>query len=166
MALSGLMDAREAMAWVTWYHVSLCSAWTSISQELKSVSVSVDPERMQQVIENLLSNAVKYSPPDRLAISFSIDIHGLSSPGKPATHKKVILVITDNGLGIPKAELENIFKPFYQVRHTDLDVSDGIGNGLAIVKRYAEAHGGCITVDSETGNGSMFVFSLPVIKQK
>lgn len=127
-----------------------------VSAALKEISVRVDSLRMQNVIENLIGNAVKYSPPDRVKIRFSARVEG----------NMVVVAVCDEGIGIAKNEWENIFRSFYQIRDRKLDVSDGIGQGLALVKRHVEGHGGAVKVQSEVGRGSCFTFSLPIYDVK
>jgi len=127
----------------------------TISNQLKSIRINVDKEPFQQVIENLLTNAIKYSPPDRL----SLQVHA------ERASDMVQISVIDRGLGIPAAERHKIFQPFYQIRKGSFDVSDGIGHGLVIVKRYVEAQGGTITVESEEGQGSTFTFTVPIAEE-
>ncbi|OQY29407.1 MAG: hypothetical protein B6244_04120 [Candidatus Cloacimonetes bacterium 4572_55] len=125
---------------------------------LKNVIVNVDSRRIQQVVENLLSNAVKFSFPDRLKITLTVGLTPDNEQGDC-----LIVKVRDKGEGIPTSEQGNIFKPFYQIRRRAYDVSDGIGQGLSITKRYVEAHGGEIGVESAVGDGSCFFFTLPIV---
>jgi signal transduction histidine kinase len=67
--------------------------------------------------------------------------------------------VSDNGPGIPAAEIPRLFGKFWQAKRGD---SGGVGLGLAIARGIVEAHGGTITVESEVGKGSVFSFPLPV----
>jgi signal transduction histidine kinase len=78
----------------------------------------------------------------------------------------ILVNVTDTGEGIPQEELPKIFERFYRVDKSRTRATGGTGLGLTIAKRFVEAHGGTITVASETGKGSTFTFSLPVIKEK
>ncbi len=141
---------------------------TEIEPALQSFSLKIDPIRIQQVIENLLTNAIKFSRPNRLAFSVKAmrltadmpEVELLQIPKNDQTY--VLIRVRDSGVGIPKVEHEKIFKQFYQLRASRTDVSDGMGYGLALVKRYVEAHGGFVTVHSEPGDGSQFSIVLPV----
>ncbi|RMH69630.1 MAG: PAS domain S-box protein [Gemmatimonadetes bacterium] len=123
-----------------------------IAEELRTVMVHVDVDCIRRVIENLVINAVKYSPPQRLLIEFEVILR----------EERVVVAISDRGYGIPEDEIEAIFDPFYQIRTRDYDVSDGVGQGLAIVKQYVDAHQGTIWAESALGVGSRFLFELPV----
>jgi len=127
----------------------------SITETLKKTRLKADPMRIQQIIENLITNSIKYSPPDRLCIHFQADMK----------ESYLEFSVTDKGNGIPKSEQRYIFDPFYQVRKTNTDVSNGIGQGLAIVKRYVEAHGGIIHVQSTLDEGSRFTVTIPLHRQ-
>lgn len=106
-----------------------------------------DEDLVKQVFINLIGNAIKFSPEGT-----SIKIAAIED----AVSVKVS--VSDEGIGIPKEELQNIFKQFYQVRRGS---SEGVGLGLAIVKNIIEQHGGYITASSELGRGSTFTFTLP-----
>ncbi len=128
---------------------------THISDDLETAIIEVDPDRIQQIVENLLTNAIKYSSSDLLWIECRAGLDG----------EYVVVSVHDRGRGIPQSEQGQIFKSFYQVRDGSSDVSDGIGQGLTLVKRYAEAHCGTITVESEPGRGSLFILALPLKKR-
>ncbi|OQY28589.1 MAG: hypothetical protein B6244_06690 [Candidatus Cloacimonetes bacterium 4572_55] len=145
----------------------------NVSTELKSVIIKVDPERIQQVVENLLTNAVKYSPKSRISIQVTAKIDDLdrlqrsekkndSKQPEERDNQWVAVTVCDRGRGIPLEEQEKIFNPFYQVRKSMDDISDGIGHGLAISKRYIDAHHGVIEVESEPDKGSCFLVALPI----
>ncbi|RMH74260.1 MAG: PAS domain S-box protein [Gemmatimonadetes bacterium] len=127
----------------------------TLSPQLRSQRLKVDKFRIQSVMENLLNNALKYSSPEQIDISISIQLE------KGEIH----VAVSDRGCGIPSREFTNIFQPFYQIRKKKFDVSDGIGQGLTLAKRYVEGHGGRIFVESEVGYGSTFTFTLPVVQE-
>ncbi|MDX1992394.1 MAG: HAMP domain-containing sensor histidine kinase [bacterium] len=112
--------------------------------------VWVDVKLLRQAISNLLSNAVKYSP-DGGRIEFTV--HFESS--------QVVICISDQGRGIPPADLPQLFEPFY--RASNVGRIAGTGLGLAIVKRGVEAHGGTITVESTVGVGTAFTMVIPCV---
>jgi len=70
--------------------------------------------------------------------------------------------VSDNGIGIPKAEIENIFEEFQQVDTAITREFSGTGLGLNITKKFVELHGGRIWVESELGKGSTFFFAIPL----
>lgn len=114
--------------------------------------INVDSLRIGQVINNLLSNSIKFTP-----VGGKISIHAKVSG------ENIEVSVSDTGLGIPKDQLEHIFTKFFQVKTTDRhEEKDGSGLGLYIVKKIIDAHDGKIWVDSETGKGTTFFFTIPV----
>lgn len=110
----------------------------------------IDPQAFSQALVNLLSNAVKYSGADR-----TIMVKAVRSNG----HLEVS--VSDQGLGVPKWEQEKIFDSFYRASNTAAH-APGAGLGLALVKHFASAHGGAVTVTSAPGRGSCFAILLPL----
>ena len=115
------------------------------------LTVSADPDRLQQILLNLLGNASKFTPSGgRVSVRWSAD------------GERVLIAVADTGRGIPADLLSKIFEPFVQVnREVDARKQKGIGLGLAISRELARAMGGDITVDSVVGEGSTFTVSLP-----
>jgi signal transduction histidine kinase len=111
--------------------------------------VDGDERRIRQVIFNLLSNAVKFTP-----AGGSVDVHAVQADGE------VRVSVADTGPGIAPEDRERIFEEFQQ---TDAGIQqrEGTGLGLALSRRLVELHGGRIWVESEPGEGSTFVFTLP-----
>lgn len=115
--------------------------------------VYVDKDRIRQVLTNLLTNAVKYSPEDKEVVISA------------RTNKKnVEISVRDFGIGIPKQEHKKIFSKFYQA--SGRDTFPGLGLGLYISSEIIKQHGGKMWVESETGKGSTFYFTLPLIKSE
>lgn len=110
-----------------------------------------DPDRLSQVVESLVSNAVKYNePPKKVWIRYT------------ESNKNHYIMVCDNGIGIPPDAVESIFGPFYIGGAEKLNRKGGrIGLGLAIAKKYAQLHGGEITVTSMVGEGSTFTIRMP-----
>jgi signal transduction histidine kinase len=75
---------------------------------------------------------------------------------------QAVLTVTDNGVGIPAADLERIFERFYRTAAAARQVIPGVGLGLAIAKAIVEAHDGTITIESTEGQGSTFTVCLPL----
>jgi two-component system phosphate regulon sensor histidine kinase PhoR len=111
-----------------------------------------NPIRLRQMIANLLDNAEKYTP-NGGTIGFSTRREG----------EQAILCVTDNGIGIPAAELPYVFNKFY--RASNVQNTAGTGLGLSIVKSIAEIHGGRVWVDSTVGKETKFTVVLPVPKE-
>ena len=109
-----------------------------------------DETRLRQVLENLLTNAIKYSPEDK-----TITIGGRF------TEKSVTVFVRDEGVGIPKDQIEKVFERFYRIDDKLASRTHGTGLGLYLVKAIVEAHGGEISVRSQVGSGSTFFFTLP-----
>lgn len=116
-----------------------------------------DERRIQQVMDNLLSNAVKFSPEGG-----KIRINALMKGFNPQQAREVEVRVYDNGPGIPKGEIKNIFKHFYQSTSSKTKSGHGTGLGLAIARHIVDAHRGRIWAESELGSGSVFCFTLPV----
>jgi signal transduction histidine kinase len=113
--------------------------------------VSVDWHRVSQVLHNLLENAVNHTRRG-----------GLITVAGAKQGDWVEIGVSDTGQGIPAHDLPNIFERFYRVDRSRARATGGSGLGLTIARRLVEAHGGKITVESELGKGSRFVFTLPV----
>jgi signal transduction histidine kinase len=107
-----------------------------------------DGRRITQCLLNLAGNAIKFTRQGRVEIS-------VSQEGPELVYR-----VSDTGIGIPKAELENVFAEFRQVDATVSREFGGTGLGLSITKKFVELHGGRIGVESQLGKGSMFWFSI------
>jgi heavy metal sensor kinase len=116
------------------------------------VEVAVDRSRIRQLLLNLVTNAIKYTPAG-----------GKVSIGLVDQGDTVALIVGDNGIGIPAADLPHIFDRFYRADPARSRTGErpGAGLGLAITKWIAEAHGGTITVQSRPGRGTAFTVTLP-----
>ena len=109
-------------------------------------AVNIDPGRMRQVLSNLLANDLRYSPSGG-AIRLRCERQG----------DNAVIVVQDDGPGIPEADLEHVFERFY--KSTD---SGGMGLGLAIAKHLVEAHGGSIRAENGPARGTIFRIALPL----
>jgi signal transduction histidine kinase len=123
----------------------------SVVSPAPHILMDVDPDRMQMVIRNLVENAVKYSLPDSRTVEVSVAQDG----------ERVVIRVTDDGPGIPEADVLNVFEPFFRVDRSRSRKSGGYGLGLSISKRIVEAHGGTIAVENNAGRGASFVLTLP-----
>ena len=116
----------------------------------EEVLIDIDAIKIERVILNLLSNSIKFSKENGY---IGVKISSLD--------KYVSIVVEDNGLGIAKEELTNIFERFRQVDNSLTRKNEGSGIGLSIVKSLVELHGGEITVQSELNKGTRFIVKLP-----
>lgn len=114
--------------------------------------VKIDRTRMVQIIQNLIENAIQHSPADS-KVTVRVD--------QIKENHVVQISVSDQGDGIPEAEIERVFDQFYRVDTSRNRATGGVGLGLTIVKRLVEAHGGEISVISEIGEGATFVVALP-----
>ncbi len=114
------------------------------------INIKTDIERLRQVLSNLIHNAIKFTEEGR--VSFGFDVK---------KNNWVVFYISDTGIGIPKAEQENIFERFRQIDYEFAKMKGGTGLGLALSKRIVEHLGGSIHVESKEGVGSIFRVLLP-----
>lgn len=114
------------------------------------IYVTIDQDKLTQVIDNIISNALKYSPEGGL-VSFKVEEHG----------NTIQVSISDQGMGIPKKSLDRIFERFYRVDRARSRKMGGTGLGLAIAKELITAHGGHIWATSVEGKGTTIFFTLP-----
>ena len=120
--------------------------------------VSGSEDQLLVAVSNLIENAVTYSPEGSRVAVMSQRRHrvGLLGP-------TVEITVSDQGIGIPEAELDRIFERFYRLDPARSRDTGGTGLGLSIVKHVAASHGGDIVVWSEPGQGSSFTLRLPLV---
>jgi signal transduction histidine kinase len=117
------------------------------------VTIQGDPDEVRAAVSNLIDNAIKYSG----------SIVNVTVETAMAEGKFVTLRVKDEGLGIPKMELKQIFKRFYRVAGPNATRVKGTGLGLYIVRSVAKRHRGRVWAESEgPGRGSTFVLQLPL----
>jgi PAS domain S-box-containing protein len=146
---------REPVDLVEIVHEALTRARTQGTQHTLHIEAprvpivgSWDRDRLGQVLDNLIGNAIKYSPAGG---EIAIRVEAANVEGQ--------VRIEDHGIGIAADVLPRLFERFYQGQ--DPGVSTGLGLGLYIARMLVEAHGGRIWAESEPGQGSTFVISLP-----
>ncbi len=124
-----------------------------VSVDAHLPTVEIDCTRIRQVLLNLLNNACRFTEQG------IVELRAVQSDGE------IQLTVSDTGPGIPNDKLAYLFDEFYQVNHSLQRSHGGAGLGLAISKRFVEAHGGHIWVESEEGVGSRFSFTLPIAER-
>jgi len=126
-----------------------------LSEELDTepLDVMVDESRIMQILTNLLNNALKFT------------LEGGAIVVKLAECSKnsecVQISVTDNGCGIAKDKIDNLFHRFYQIKNGDATPEKGVGLGLYLCRELVLMHGGSIWVESALGEGSAFSFTIP-----
>jgi signal transduction histidine kinase len=117
-----------------------------------SITVSIDHDKVEQIMLNLLSNAVKFTDAGRIDV-------------RCVVHDSTFRIdVTDTGRGIEPTMLDTIFEPFMQGDRSLTRLAEGTGLGLSISRQLARAMGGDITVESEAGKGSTFTVVLPLAR--
>ena len=116
-----------------------------------------DAKRLKQMLVNLLSNAVKFT---EAGGRVSLEVQTNTEAGV------VRFVVEDTGIGMNPEEMGRLFQPFVQLDSRLNRQHEGTGLGLALVRRFAELHGGGVTVESELGQGSRFTIALPYVSRK
>jgi PAS domain S-box-containing protein len=116
-----------------------------VAEASPGVVAEGDPHRLRQVLDNLVSNAIKFTP-EGGRVEVAIEPAG----------DRVILRVTDTGIGIAKADLARMFDRMYRAEEAERRHIQGTGLGLTIVKAIVDAHEAAIEVDSEPGTGTTF----------
>ncbi|HEY5951279.1 MAG TPA: ATP-binding protein [Kofleriaceae bacterium] len=115
------------------------------------IYIDGDAQRLVQVLTNILVNAIKFS--------------SASEPIKIAARRdgeRVVITVTDHGIGMDDSMLKKAFEPFVQARQDSDRASGGLGLGLAIARRLTELHGGELTAASTLGKGTTLTLTLPI----
>jgi len=118
------------------------------------LAAEADRDKLRQVFSILVENALKYSPDG-----------GTVTVGARRKEDAVEVRVVDEGIGIPAAEQERIFRKFYRAEPTARDGAGGTGLGLFIAKELVTAMGGRIWVESAEGEGASFAFELPAVRE-
>ncbi|MGM0482604.1 MAG: sensor histidine kinase [Patescibacteria group bacterium] len=123
----------------------------NISSDADIPHIEADPEKIRDAVQNILENAVKYTEEGGV---INIDVH--SEKGR------VILSISDDGIGIPEGSKKDIFSKFHRGENAVKMRTEGSGLGLFVSKEIVERHDGTIWFESEEGKGTTFYVSIPV----
>lgn len=115
-------------------------------------TISLDENKIRQVMMNFIDNAIYYARPDGGTITVTL--------AKYSSH--VSFRVIDNGIGVPKSEQRQLFTKFYRASNARQARPDGTGIGLFMAKKVIVAHGGAIIFESKEGQGSTFGFRLPL----
>jgi two-component system cell cycle sensor histidine kinase PleC len=118
-----------------------------------AIRLRADRRALKQVALNLLSNAVKFTPEGGRVTVRARTVAGVA-----------VLAIEDTGIGIPKAALKNLGRPFEQVESQLTKSHKGSGLGLAIAKSLTDLHGGCVRIRSTQGVGTIVLVRLPLVR--
>lgn len=121
-------------------------------KNIEEVYIKTDQSRLIQIVENLFTNALKYTRKGSISVSARYS-------------KELILSVKDTGYGIPKDQLNDVFKPFFRADTNESKIP-GFGMGLAIVEGLVKALKGSITVNSIEGKGSEFIVKIPIDLEK
>jgi two-component system cell cycle sensor histidine kinase PleC len=116
----------------------------------ENITIRADRRGLKQIVLNLLSNAVKFTPDG-----------GSIAVRTRATDGRIAIFIEDTGIGIPRAAMKNLGRPFEQVQGQFTKNHQGSGLGLAIAKSLTEMHGGVLRVRSSEGIGTLVMVELP-----
>lgn len=116
----------------------------------RPVMVSADRELIRIAFSNLLDNALKYNKPGG-----SVRVYCFRE------EEKIVILVTDTGIGIPRSERKRVFERFYRVDRARSRETGGTGLGLSIVKHVAELHKGTVSLESGEGEGSTFRLEIP-----
>lgn len=116
-----------------------------------SITIQGDRDQLMQAMVNLISNAVKFCDSDRGRIEIQLG----------ATTDRIVVSVTDNGIGISKIDQKKIFNKFQQVVNPTLGRPPGTGLGLSITRQIIQHHHGKLWVKSTPGEGATFYFTLP-----
>ncbi|TCD08434.1 response regulator [Pedobacter frigidisoli] len=128
----------------------------SVSSEFKKLDINADPEALMKILSNLLINAFKFA---RKKLEIKINDLDVSENGE----KMISISVEDDGIGIPKTQLDSIFKKFFKVSTEEHQYTNlgGTGIGLALAKSLSEKHGGLLKVESEEGVKTTFTVLIP-----
>jgi len=132
--------------------IEKCNGKMDLNLEATETIIYIDEMHFTNVLFNLMENAVKYRRPD-VPLLLTVETKN--------ENDKILVIVSDNGIGIKKDDQKRIYDRFYRVHTGNIHNVKGFGLGLAYVKKIIEELNGTIRVDSEVGKGTTFTISLP-----
>ncbi|GJE37086.1 sensor histidine kinase [Methylobacterium persicinum] len=144
------VDLADLVAAEVAEHEAQGTPITLAGDDIPDATVAGDAVALRRVIANLIGNAVKFG---RSSVAVAVRRAG------PAC----LVVVEDDGPGIPEAERARVFSPYYRVERSRNRQTGGTGLGLAIARQIAEAHGGTIVAEAAPSGGARFVMTLPAL---
>ncbi|HAM98724.1 MAG TPA: hybrid sensor histidine kinase/response regulator [Marinilabiliales bacterium] len=126
--------------------------FSSVTEEIR---MNFDEDKISKIINNLLSNAYKFTP-----VGGNIDVK-LTLVNENNNHQLLKVSVADNGIGVKDEDKSRIFERFYQVNTADAKAGSGIG--LHLSKEYVKLHGGEIWMENNGAQGSIFIFTIPMV---
>ena len=124
--------------------------YKNLTDKNDPVTIVTDPILTTEIINNLASNAIKYTPNGGL-VTAKATVH----------NNQAIIEVVDNGIGISKKNYDKIFEKFFRAPGVTKHETFGSGLGLYIVKGFLDIIGGSVTIDSKTGEGTVFTVTIP-----
>ena len=123
----------------------------TIAEEVPIEIIEADKTKFKEIFYNLVSNAIKFTPEKG-----TVDVNFR------ATQDLFSARVKDTGIGIAKEDMDKLFQPFKQLNPYLNHEYEGTGLGLTITKKFVDMHGGNIVVKSKPGEGSEFIFTIPI----
>ena len=120
---------------------------------VERLPVEIDTMKLERILYNLISNAIKYSG-ENGRIKVRLDF-------EPKPEPRIVIRVTDNGIGIADREKERIFRKYY--RENEADSAGGLGLGLYTTRKFVEMMNGTVEVESELNCGSSFILTFPAV---
>jgi len=117
-----------------------------------ALEVLADSVKLRQILLNVVGNSIKFTPP-----------HGRIELSAALSGDRVMICVSDSGIGIPPDKIDRVFEPFFQVQAGTTRKYDGVGLGLAISRDFVQAMGGDIRIRSAPGKGCAVTIDLPVL---
>lgn len=147
----GLQDAVLELLAEASFEAEANNKILAYDEDLPSVELLLNVENFRSGIENILRNAIHYAN-KKICVDFTI------------TNKALVIVISDDGMGVKTSDLDRLFEAFYRSENTDVPDSNGAGLGLAIASHMVKSHQGSIKAENQTeGHGLVITITLPIL---